>query len=165
VSTITPTLLNEFSIGPSHTLSLAESVNGTVSRGKNGLENLGLLFPLGPDESIPDLAFGTRQREFAGQLLWQLLKQANTTINVNDNVTWVLQTHAQRRNLLPAQPEGPAAWGNINGQFDFQTGPTAVEAARRRWNLHVGRSICQHFNRRVQWLQPIDCTAAGKIPV
>ena len=44
VSTITPTLLNEFSIGPSHTLSIAEGTNGNISVGKNGIA-LPLLFP------------------------------------------------------------------------------------------------------------------------
>ena len=37
VSTITPTILNEFSIGPSHALASAGGVNGNVSRGKMGL--------------------------------------------------------------------------------------------------------------------------------
>ena len=128
VSTITPTLLNEFSIGPSHTLSLAESVNGNVSRGKNGLENLGLLFPLGPDESIPDLGFGGLDNvnlpgSYFGGTPW---KQANTTINVNDNVTWVLHNHTLKGGIFYQRSrKDQPAWGNINGQFDFQTGPTS----------------------------------------
>ncbi len=128
VSTITPTLLNEFSIGPSHTLSLAESVNGNVSRGKNGLENLGLLFPLSPDESIPDLGFGGLDNvnlpgSYFGGTPW---KQANTTINVNDNVTWVLHNHTLKGGIFYQRSrKDQPAWGNINGQFDFQTGPTS----------------------------------------
>jgi len=128
VSTITPTLLNEFSIGPSHTLSLAESVNGNVSRGKNGLENLGLLFPLSPDESIPDLGFGGLDNvnlpgSYFGGTPW---KQSNTTINVNDNVTWVLHNHTLKGGVFYQRSrKDQPAWGNINGQFDFQTGPTS----------------------------------------
>ena len=128
VSTITPTLLNEFSIGPSHTLSLAESVNGNVSRGKNGLENLGLLFPLSPDESIPDLGFGGLDNVnlpgiYFGGTPW---KQSNTTINVNDNVTWVLHNHTLKGGVFYQRSrKDQPAWGNINGQFDFQTGPTS----------------------------------------
>ena len=57
VSTITPTILNEFSIGPSHTLSLAEGTNGNISRGANGI-TMQLLFPLGQDQAIPDMSFG-----------------------------------------------------------------------------------------------------------
>ena len=128
VSTITPTLLNEFSIGPSHTLSVAESVNGNVSRGKNGLENLGLLFPLSPDESIPDLGFGGLDNvnlpgSYFGGTPW---KQSNTTINVNDNVTWVLHNHTLKGGVFYQRSrKDQPAWGNINGQFDFQTGPTS----------------------------------------
>ncbi len=126
-STITPTLLNEFSVGPSHTLSIAESVNGNVSRGKNGI-NLQLLYPLSPDQSIPDMSFnGLTNTNFAGSYLggtpW---KQANTTINVNDNLTWVRQKHTLKTGLFYQRSrKDQAAWGNINGQFGFGTGATA----------------------------------------
>jgi len=127
VSTITPTLLNEFSVGPSHTLSIAESVNGNVSRGKNGID-LPLLYPLSPDQSIPDISFnGLTNTNFAGSYLggtpW---KQANTTINVNDNLTWVRQRHTLKAGLFYQRSrKDQPAWGNINGQFSFGTGPTA----------------------------------------
>ena len=102
-----------FPFGPSHTLSQAESVNGNVSRGANGID-MQLLYPLTPDQSIPDMSFnGLTNTNFAGSYLggtpW---KQANTTINVNDNLTWVKQQHTvQGRHLLPAQPEGSASLG------------------------------------------------------
>jgi len=57
VSTITATVLNEFSVGPSHTLSLADGANGNISRGKNGI-TLPLLFPVTSDQAIPDMSFG-----------------------------------------------------------------------------------------------------------
>jgi hypothetical protein len=127
VSTITPTVLNEFSAGPSHSLSLAESVNGNVSRGTNGI-NLALLYPLSPDQSIPDMSFnGLSNTNFAGSYLggtpW---KQANTTINLNDNLTWVKHSHTLKTGLFYQRSrKDQPAWGNINGQFGFGLGPTS----------------------------------------
>jgi hypothetical protein len=127
VSTITPSLLNEFSVGPSHTLSLAESVNGNISRGKNGID-MQLLFPLSPDQSIPDMGFnGLTNVNFAGSYLggtpW---KQANTTINVNDNLTWVRHNHTLKTGIFyQRNRKDQPAWGNINGQFNFGVGPTS----------------------------------------
>lgn len=127
VSTITPTLLNEFSVGPSHTLSIAESVNGNVSRGKNGLSDMQLLYPLSPDQSIPDLGFGGLNNvnlpgSYLGGTPW---KQANTTINVNDNLTWVRNKHTIKGGLFyQRNRKDQPAWGNINGQFNFGLGPT-----------------------------------------
>jgi hypothetical protein len=69
ISTITPTLLNEFSVGPSHTLSIAESVNGNVSRGVNGID-MQLLYPVSQDQSIPDFSFNQLDNtNFAGSYL------------------------------------------------------------------------------------------------
>jgi hypothetical protein len=127
VSTITPTLLNEASVGPSHSLSIAESVNGNVSRAANGI-NLQLLYPLSPDQSIPDLGFnGLTNTNFAGSYLggtpW---RQANTTINANDNLTWVHERHMFKTGVFYQRSrKDQPAWGNINGQFTFGLGPTA----------------------------------------
>ena len=127
VTTITPTVLNELSLGPSHTLSVAESVNGNVSRAANGID-LQLLYPLSPAQSIPDMSFnGLTNTSFAGSYLggtpW---KQANTTINVNDNLTWVRQSHTLKAGIFYQRSrKDQPAWGNINGQFTFGTGPTA----------------------------------------
>ena len=128
VTTITPTLLNELSVGPSHTLSIAESVNGNVSRSANGID-LPLLFPLSPDQSIPDMSFnGLNNTNFAGSYLggtpWQ---QANTTINVNENLTWVHRSHIFKGGVFYQRSrKDQPAWGNINGQFNFGLGPTAA---------------------------------------
>jgi len=127
VSTITPTLLNEFSVGPSHTLSLAQSVGGNISIGKNGID-MPLLFPLTTDQSIPDMSFnGMPGTNFSGPYLgatpW---KQANTTINVNDNITWVRQNHTFKGGFFyQRNRKDQIAWGNINGQFGFDTGATS----------------------------------------
>jgi hypothetical protein len=127
VSTITPTVLNEFSVGPSHTLSLAESVNGNVSRRANGID-MQLLYPLSSDQSIPDMGFnGLTNVNFAGSYLggtpW---KQANTTLNLNDNLSWVRRNHTLKTGLFyQRNRKDQPAWGNINGQFGFGLGPTS----------------------------------------
>jgi Carboxypeptidase regulatory-like domain/TonB-dependent Receptor Plug Domain len=124
VSTIRPTILNEFSVGPSHTLSLAEGTNGNISRGANGI-TLPLLFPLTPDQSIPDLSFGglnnvNFQGGYLGATPW---KQANTTINVNDNLSWVRNNHTLKTGMFYQRSrKDQIAWGNVNGQFNFGTG-------------------------------------------
>jgi hypothetical protein len=124
ISTITSTVLNEFSVGPSHTLSLAEGTNGNISRGVNGI-TLPLLFPLSSDQSIPDMSFGglnnvNFQGGYLGATPW---KQANTTINVNDNLSWVWKTHTFKTGMFyQRNRKDQIAWGNVNGQFNFGTG-------------------------------------------
>jgi hypothetical protein len=124
VSTITPRILNEFSVGPSHTLSLAEGTNGNISRGANGI-TLPLLYPLTSDQSIPDMSFGglnnvNFQGGYLGATPW---KQANTTINVNDNLSWVWENHIFKTGMFYQRSrKDQIAWGNVNGQFNFGTG-------------------------------------------
>jgi len=123
VSTITPTVLNEFSVGPSHTLSIADGVNGNISLVKNGI-NLPLLYP---SVTMPDMGFGGLNNvNFGGSYLgatpW---RQANSTINVNDNLTWVRHKHTLKFGLFyQRNRKDQIAWGNINGQFNFDVGPT-----------------------------------------
>lgn len=123
-STITPTMLNEFSIGPSHTLSLAEGVNGNISLAANGI-TLPLLYPT---DTIPDLGFGGLNNVnfgsgYLGATPW---KQANTTINVNDNFTWIKSSHTFKFGLFYQRSrKDQIAWGNVNGQLNFSPGPTA----------------------------------------
>jgi len=144
VSTITPSVLNEFSIGPSHTLSLADGANGNISRGKNGI-TLPLLYPLGSDQAIPDMGFGgldnvNFQGPYLGGTPW---KQANTTINVNDNLTWVRRNHTFKAGMFYQRSrKDQPAWGNINGQFDFQ--PTSADG----YNLGdpIASALLGYFN-------------------
>jgi hypothetical protein len=127
VSTITPTLLNEFSVGPSHTLSLVDGSNGNISLVKNGIA-LPLLYP---SATLPDLGFGGLPNvNFGGGYLgatpW---KQANTTINVNNNLTWIRGTHAFKfGGFYQRSRKDQIAWGNINGQISFGNGPTGAGA-------------------------------------
>lgn len=125
VSTLTPTLLNEFSVGPSHTLSIADGANGNISLAKNGI-NLPLLYP---SATIPDMGFNFAGENvnfgggYLGATPWE---QANTTINVNDNFTWVKRTHTLKFGMFyQRNRKNQIAWGNINGQFSFSNGPTS----------------------------------------
>jgi hypothetical protein len=126
-STITPTLLNELTLGPSHTLSLADGTNGNISMDKNGI-NLPLLFPTAANQVIPDMSFGGIPNiGFAGGYLgatpWY---QKNTTINVNDNLTWVRGNHTFKTGMFfQRSRKDQIAWGNSNGQFSFDAGSTA----------------------------------------
>ncbi|MBZ5666259.1 MAG: carboxypeptidase regulatory-like domain-containing protein [Acidobacteriia bacterium] len=127
VSTITPTVLNEFSVGPSHTLSLVDGANGNVSRGKNGI-SLPLLYPVGSNQSIPDMSFGglenvNFQGGYLGGTPWS---QANTTINVNDNLSWVRHSHTLKAGMFYQRSrKDQPAWNNINGQINFN--PTVAD--------------------------------------
>ena len=126
-STIRPTLLNEFSVGPSVTKTLSESVGGNLSRGKNGI-TFPLLYDLDPSQSIPDMGFGGLSGvnfgwSYLGATPWY---QANTTINVNDNVTWVKNNHTFKFGMFYQRSrKDQIAWGNINGQFSFDSSSTA----------------------------------------
>lgn len=124
VSTITPTILNELSVGPSHTLS------DNVSNGGASLKALGITIPLlypGLTDTIPDMSFSDLQNtNFSGPYLgatpW---KQANTTINANDNLTWSHGNHTFKGGVFyQRNRKDQIAWGNNNGQFGFGAGPT-----------------------------------------
>ena len=128
IATFSPTLLNEFSVGPSHTLSLDQGVNGNTSLTANKI-SLPLLYP---SDTIPDLSFGNSipNTNFVGGYLgatpWE---QANTTINVNDNMTWVRQNHTLKFGMFyQRNRKNQIAWGNVNGQLSFDVGPTAPSA-------------------------------------
>lgn len=127
VSTISQNLLNEFSVGPSHTFSFVDGANGNISRGTNGV-TLPMLFPVGQDQSIPDISFNFNGANvnlpgsYLGGTPWH---QANTTINVNDNLTWVRGRHTVKTGLFyQRNRKDQIAWGNINGQFGFSASPT-----------------------------------------
>jgi len=123
VASFSPTVVNEFSVGPSHTLSLADGANGNISLAKNGI-TLPLLYP---SSTIPDLGFSLGNVAFGGGYLgatpW---KQANTTINVNDNLTWIRGVHTLKFGMFYQRSrKDQIAWGNINGQANFSQGPTS----------------------------------------
>jgi hypothetical protein len=127
VSTIRPNLLNEFSIGPSVTKSLVTGSNGNISLAKNGI-TLPLLYP---SETIPDMGFGGLNHvnfgwSYLGSMPWH---QANTTINVNDNVSWVRGAHTVKAGLFyQRNRKDQIAWGNVNGQFSFDNAATGTSS-------------------------------------
>jgi hypothetical protein len=120
VSTISPTLLNEVSVGPSVIRSTTTGNNGNLSRGVNDI-NLPLLFPVTSDTNIPDFGFEGNNLSYPwsyfGANPWF---QANTTINFNDNVTKVLHNHTLKAGIfLQRARKDQIAWGNFNGQANF----------------------------------------------
>ncbi len=141
VSTITPNVLNEFSVGPSHTLSNAYGVNGNISLDKNGI-TLPLLYPA---TTIPDIGFGGLDNvafngPYLGGTPWT---QANTTINVNDNLSWVRHNHTFKAGMFYQRSrKNQIAWGNVNGQFSFQ--PTTTNG----YNLGdpIAAELLGYFN-------------------
>ena len=131
VSTIRPTLLNEVSVGPSWVRSDTTGTNGNLSVGKNGI-NLPMLFPVPSTTSIPDMSFNGNNNisfpwSYFGANPWF---QANTTINFNDNLSWVKSNHALKFGVFYQRArKDQIAWGNSNGQFSFSNCPTSSDPA------------------------------------
>jgi hypothetical protein len=131
VSTITPTLLNEVSAGPSWVRSSTAGTNGNLSVGKNNI-NLPLLYAVPPTTSIPDMSFNGNNNisfpwSYFGANPWF---QANTTINFNDNLTWVKRNHTLKFGVFYQRSrKDQIAWGNSNGQFSFSNCSTSADPA------------------------------------
>ena len=129
VTTIRPTLLNEVSVGPSWVRSDTAGTNGNLSVGKNNL-NLPLLFQVPPTTSIPDMSFNGNNNmafpwSYFGANPWF---QANTTINFNDNLTWVKGNHVMKFGVFYQRArKDQIAWGNSNGQFNFSNCVTSAD--------------------------------------
>ncbi len=130
-TTFTPTLLNEFSVGPSVVRSSWTGNNGNFSVGNNDI-NLPLLFPVSADTSIPDFGFGGNNDlaypwSYFGANPWF---QANTTINLNDNLTKVWRTHTFKTGVFYQRSrKDQIAWGNSNGQYSFNNCATSADPA------------------------------------
>ena len=125
VATITPTLLNEASVGPSVSRSSWTGVNTSV--GQNNI-NIPLLYPVSSNTSIPDLSFsGNNNLSFP----WSYLGanpwfQANTTINVNDNLTKIWRNHTLKFGIFYQRSrKDQIGWGNSNGQYSFNNCATS----------------------------------------
>ena len=128
VTTISPTLLNEVSVGPSVTHSSWTGANGNLSVGKNNI-NLPLLYAVPSTTSIPDMGFQGNNIPYPwsyfGANPWH---QANTTININDNVTWVKQNHAFKFGVFYQRSrKDQIAWGNSNGQYTIDNCATSTD--------------------------------------
>lgn len=131
VSTLRPNLLNEASIGPSVLRSSTVGTNGNISLGKNNI-HLPMLFAVPPSTSIPDISFQGNNNlsypwSYFGANPWY---QANTTINFNDNLTWVKGSHALKFGIFyQRNRKDQIAWGNSNGQFTFNNCATSADPA------------------------------------
>lgn len=124
VSTIRPNLLNEFSVGPSVTKTNSGASGNFLSRGANGI-TMPLFYPLTANDTIPDLQWWDDKNfqwnwTYLGGTPW---KQANTTINVNDNLTWVKRRHALKFGVFYQRSrKDQIAWGNNNGELQWYGG-------------------------------------------
>ena len=131
-TTITPTLLNELSFGPSVSRTTFGGSHGNISRGVNGI-TLPLLYPVDNSTPIPDMSFNGASgvnwagTGYLGALPWF---QANTTINVNDNLTKVLDKHTLKFGMFYQRSrKDQPAWGNYNGQFNFDSCITSASVS------------------------------------
>ena len=128
VTTVSPTLLNEVSVGPSVGRSSWSGTNGNLSIGKNGI-SLPMLFPVSPSTSIPDMSFKGNNLPYPwsyfGASPWH---QAETTIDFNDNVTWVKHNHALKFGIFYQRSrKDQIAWGNSNGQYTIDNCATSSD--------------------------------------
>lgn len=125
-STLRPNLLNEVSFGPSVYTSRTAGNRGNLSLGANNI-NLPMLFPVTPDTSIPDFSFNGNGASYPwsyfGATPW---RQAATTIDANDNLTWSIHSHTLKFGVFYQRArKDQIAWGNSNGQFSFNNCSTA----------------------------------------
>ena len=134
VSTLSPTLINEVTLGPSVTRSDWKGNSGNISRGTNGI-NLPLLFPVTADANVPDFGFSGNDNiaypwSYLGANPWF---QSNTTINFSDSLTKVLNSHTIKTGVFFQRArKDQIAWGNFNGQVSFNncaTSSTPVSCA------------------------------------
>ncbi len=125
-STLSPTIVNEVSVGPSVYRSEIAGVNGNISVGANNI-NLPLLYPVTADTSIPDFGFNgngqTYPSTYFGSTPWH---QATTTINANDNLTWNLHSHTMKFGVFYQRGrKDQISYGNANSQFKFDNCSTS----------------------------------------
>ena len=125
ISTLSSTVLNEVSVGPSVYSSRIAGVNGNITVGANNI-NLPLLYPVTAATSIPDINFSGNGQTYPGSYFgstpWH---QANTTITANDNLTWSFHSHTFKFGAFyQRNRKDQISYGNGNGQFSFSTNCT-----------------------------------------
>jgi hypothetical protein len=138
-STLSPTLLNEVSVGPSVYTSRVTGVNGNISIGANNI-NLPLLFPTTASESIPDISFGGNGQNYPGSYYgstpWH---QATTTISANDNLTWSFHSHTFKFGAFyQRNRKDQISYGNSNGQFSFNACSTSASGCLNQTGSNSG---------------------------
>ncbi len=125
ISTLSPTIVNEVSVGPSVYSSRIAGVSGNITVGANSI-NLPLLYPVTSETSIPDFNFSGNGQTYPGSYFgstpWH---QANTTITANDNLTWSFHSHTLKFGAFyQRNRKDQVSYGNSNGQFSFSTNCT-----------------------------------------
>jgi hypothetical protein len=121
-STLRSNLVNEVNIGPSVYRSDIGGVNGNITVGKNNI-NLPLLYPVTPTTSIPDFGFSGNGQSYPstyfGATPWH---QATTTIDANDNLTWIVRAHTMKYGAFYQRArKDQIAYGNSNSSFSFSS--------------------------------------------
>ncbi len=137
-STLRSNLVNEVNVGPSVYHTNIAGSNGNLSVGKNNI-NLPLLYPVTPTTSIPDFSFSGNGQSYPstyfGATPWH---QATTTIDANDNLTWILHAHTLKFGAFYQRArKDQIAYGNSNGQFSFNancTGPFGCSTGSTSYN-------------------------------
>jgi hypothetical protein len=148
-ATIRPNLLNEVTLGPSVTRSDWKSNNGNLSVGANGID-LPMLYPVTADTSIPDMGFNgsninTYPWSYFGANPWH---QANTTINVYDNLTWVKRNHTLKFGMFYQRSrKDQIAWGNYNGQYTFDNCATSILNCSNSYGMAYASALLGDFRQ------------------
>ena len=120
-SALSPSLVNEFTFGPSVSKLRADGRDGNISRGVNGID-LPLLFPVDAATPIPDFSFCcTPNTSFTWSYLGAVpFYNSNTTLDFSDNLTKVAGRHVFKFGIFVQRSrKDQPAWGNVNGQFNF----------------------------------------------
>jgi len=126
-STLKPNLLNELNVGPSVSRSSTTGNNGNISVAANDI-SLPLLYAVSGATSIPDIGYSGHDStsypwSYLGAAPWF---QANTTINANDNLTWIKGSHSFKFGAFYQRSrKDQIAWGNSNGQYSFSSSATS----------------------------------------
>ena len=139
ISTLSPTLLNEVSVGPSVYTSRIEGVNGNITVGANSI-NLPLLFPTTAATSIPDIGFSGNGQTYPGSYFgstpWH---QSNTTVSANDNLTWSFHSHTFKFGAFyQRNRKDQISYGNSNGQFSFAACSTSATGCLNQTTSNSG---------------------------
>ncbi len=165
-STLTPTLLNEVTVGPSVYHSQIGGVNGNISVGANNI-NLPLLYPVSGDTSIPDFGFSgngqTYPSTYFGSTPWH---QATTTISANDNLTWSFHSHTIKFGAFyQRNRKDQISYGNSNGQFSFTNNCTGSLGCLNSSTSNSGSPFASALRRLLLQLRPVQRSPHRLLPL
>lgn len=122
-STLSNTMVNDLTFGWTVNQQHIYSVNNQVLASKYGI-NIPLLYPVGADSPVPDMSFGGVNNQngtwsYLGSLPWN---NADTVINLNDNLTKIVGPHTFKAGIFVERSrKDQSSWGNANGTFNFSS--------------------------------------------